>query len=688
MTTRFVPFATLALLAAGSGLAQDAITCQSSSSPVTVRKEGLTEPLGVITLDCRGGAAGTRLAGTLTVFLNRALANRVVNDAVPEALLQIDTGSGARTLAATATRNGSSGIGFAGFSFDIPASRRFVLQVSRLRAEIAGSDLPVTATLSLSGLNNLALNGSFLVVGQPLTGLFSSLSFANVQGTTKPLPATFEEAASNAQPSFTARVTEGFSTAFAPRLDGADSGVRVMLRYTNVPSGVRFTVPDVIAGSSAPEPTAAGSFGGGLQAGRTAPGTLLLARVLQPAADGSGGVLATFGQGLPFGALREVPLSASGAGVAVYEVLDGNTFLTESAQIPTFIEIQTLTSGTSRTSVTFAPVRAPSNGGGAPIPSFIDVAPDTDCQTTGDCQSGPRLVVNADPLVVTGMEATGFQIRYVRINNAGPGGFIWTAKVTYANGSDWLRIDRTEGVSSATIRLDFLPDKVPGPGIYNATLTIDAGATAGSRVLPVQFVVTENPVLRGPQITASGHAATFEEEVVAGGLAYLRGVRLEGRNVEVKVGGVAARTTFRSASQINFEVPPALFGRNTADLVVTVDGTSSLPRPLKFKPVWPAVFPGGVLNEGGAVNGAAQPAPAGSTIRVLATGVPVHALLTIFVRLGALENIRPTLTTDDGSPGVQTLDFTLPEGATAPAMDLQVCAAEVCGPAVKLYVAP
>lgn len=657
-------------LAAQSALfAQDAITCQSSSSPSTVRKEGLNEALGAITIDCRGGTAGSRQGGSLTVQLSRTLANRVVNDTVQEAQLQIDTGSGFRTIASGATRLGTNGLSFNGFTFDVPASQRFTLQVSRLRAEVAGSDAPITATIGLNGLNNLALNGNFLTVGQPLTGLFSSLSFVNIVDLTKTLPSSFDEAAQNAIPSFTARVTEGFSTAFQAKQDGADTGIRVMVRYSAVPAGVRLAVPDVVAGSSAQEPTSAGGFGGPFQAGRATTGALLLARVLQPASDGSGGILATFNQpSLPFGTLREVPLN-NGAGVAVYEVLDGNPFLTESAQIPTFIELRSFSGGTSRANISFAPIRTSSAN--APIPSFIDVEPGTDCQTSRDCENAPRLTINADPLTVTSVEATGFQVRYVRINNAGGGSFLWSAKVAYTNGSGWLRLDRTEGLGNSTIRVDFLPDKVPGPGTYNATLTIDAGSTAGSRVLPVQFVVTANPVLRGPAITSAVHAATGLEGMVPSGLSVLKGARFNGNNVEVKIGGVVAKIVQRNADQISFEVPWALFGKPSADVVVTVDGTASLPFPAKLSPVMPAVFSDGVT---------------ATSLRV--TGIPQHALQTITFRVPGVEDLlRPTSVDPVAdTPGVYTLGYTLPENVAGPTTDLQVCAADFCGPAVKVPV--
>ena len=65
----------------------------------------------------------------------------------------------------------------------------------------------------------------------------------------------------------------------------------------------------------------------------------MLVRVLGPAADGSGGTLAYTYPGSGIATLdgaSEVPLSG-GAGIAVYEVVDSNQSVRESAQIPTFL---------------------------------------------------------------------------------------------------------------------------------------------------------------------------------------------------------------------------------------------------------------------------------------------------------------------------------------------------------------
>src|SRR6185503_12031796 len=90
------------------------------------------------------------------------------------------------------------------------------------------------------------------------------------------------------------------------------------------------------------QPTAAGDLGlarsGGQYAGG---GSLLLVRVLNVQADCSGGTPAYTYPGLgtvTFDAATEVPL-ANGQGIAIYEVVDSNPHVQESAQFPTFLGI-------------------------------------------------------------------------------------------------------------------------------------------------------------------------------------------------------------------------------------------------------------------------------------------------------------------------------------------------------------
>ena len=90
------------------------------------------------------------------------------------------------------------------------------------------------------------------------------------------------------------RVTEGFANAFLSKAQSpsSDNGTRIMIQYTGLPVSTQLVVPDLIAGSSALQQTAAGDLGTPQSPGTYASsstGSLLLARVNNPNADGSGG---------------------------------------------------------------------------------------------------------------------------------------------------------------------------------------------------------------------------------------------------------------------------------------------------------------------------------------------------------------------------------------------------------------
>ena len=227
-----------------------------------------------------------------------------------------------------------------------------------------------------------------------------------------------------------ARVTEGYATAFSAREAGADTGVRIISHYSDFPAGARLLVPDVIAGSTAPQPTSTGDFGSAASAGSYAPaGSLLLVRVLNTDANGAGGTLAYTGPGTPpFGAVSDVEL-AGGAGIAVYEVVDANPGVIENAQIPAFLG---LAPGGSYTAITkqdlrLGPVSTVRYGASAtaPVPRFLGGSAGSDCTLNGDCDGSylPKLgaYYNPDPLVYEAVAGGPQQDRWLARGERRPG---------------------------------------------------------------------------------------------------------------------------------------------------------------------------------------------------------------------------------------------------------------------------
>lgn len=675
-----------ALIFASHVAGQDSpIVCQVASAALQVRAEGKAERVGDITINCTGGTAGSTARTNVAVALNREITNPILNGVLRDVTLSIGEGNDLRPANVVATTTGASSFSFNGVQFTVAASRSIVMRISQVRADVSTSQQPVFAVLSFNGSTNLSVNNNTLVVGQPFAGLFVSGASARLRCVLSRFPSglTLTDAVAANTYYFSGRVTEGFESAFTAREPGADTGTRIVLRYSGFPATTKLALPDVIAGSNAPRATSAGDFGKQVNPGQAGPGSLLLLRILGTDANGAGGFpVVQAGQALPFNSLREVGLT-NGAGVAVYEVIDANPFAREHALVPTFLELTQLNNDAEifgSLQIDLGPL------GNSGVPRFADVTPPADCNLLGDCsaQYFPRLFVDSDSLNVTVTQGSPFQVRYLRIRNEGGGQLPWSARVDYRSGSNWLRLETPSGVNNTTTRLDFLPERVSGPGRYEATVTIDAGS-AGTQVIPVTLTVNASQASpSAPEINSVAHAATFEDTLATGGLGVIRGLRLKGREVAVRVGGMNANVLFNNGSQINFEVP-MLAGRENADLVVSVDGVASAPKPVKLRTVWPGVFPGGLLNNDGSANSEAQPAKAGSTVRVLTTGLPAAGLDAVRVRIHDADHLAPvTAALYPGATGVQYLDVVVPEGMPTMTTDLVVCSGTVCSLPVRI----
>jgi len=275
----------------------------------------------------------------------------------------------------------------------------------------------VTAFVSATGTTNLTVTNNILVIGTPLIGLVSSIrgagfnvspptlpiiaqqctllllnsdgtipsaltaAFAvttNGDVTTPNLPATFMET--------TVRLSEGFATAFktlgAPTVfpgltqvedgygpipgDGTNNGgatqsTRFILRWYNVPSGVRIFTPLTVLGTSS-------NVGGAAH-------RLTLQKLTGTDANGAGPTV--------FHTSIETTVT-SGFGFAVYEVVDDNPFVIENAIIPVaygFVPNTPNNSpglGTLQMSVSFAPLSTVTTASpDAPIPRFCDTGTPT-----------------------------------------------------------------------------------------------------------------------------------------------------------------------------------------------------------------------------------------------------------------------------------------------------------------------
>jgi|HubBroStandDraft_1064217.scaffolds.fasta_scaffold01942_5 uncharacterized protein (TIGR03437 family) len=678
-------FGVILFLAFSLGIyAQKPTTCAVSAAPYIVHSEGLAERMGDIILQCTG-APGASVTGSLNVSLPISITNNInASGYSTDASLSVNTGSG-NVPSGVAGLVTNQSISFSGFQFTIPASGVASLVIDDLRANVNQLGLQQTSQIFAYLGGTLALQGSPVAVAIAQRGLLATNMDSAVTCTGSPTPSSLNLsnlfAAKTSEQ--TTRVTEGFPSSFQPKDPTSDTGTRFLLSYSNVPAGAAIYVPDAVAGSDAIVPTAGGDLGTPASVGQYAAGsqTLLLVRVLNADATGSGGAFATLPAPNASGVLllngaNPVPLT-DGAGYAVYEVVAASPSVTESAQIPNFFAIAPNTPpATANGSLSLAPVSTVGSASTtAPIPRFVAVTPPSDCTAEGDCNASyyPQLQVTATPLqatVAAGGKLVGAGL--ITITDARGGVLDWSASVTYTSGAGWASFSQAFGVDNAQVIVLVEPGTL-APGTYQATVLIDAGPIAGSQSFPLTLTVT--PAVQTPSVVVTGitNAADFHPDVAPGSLAAVWGSNLAGQNVSVTFNGIAAKLLYTGAQQINLQIPAALGGQTSAKVVVTADSAASAPFTVPLAAVAPAIFTPGVLNQDNTVNSSANPATLGSVLQIFLTGMPdsgAIATVTIQNRGGLVPLYAGAA---PGLLGLQQVNVAVPADLNATASNLTIC---------------
>ena len=720
MSRLFYPCFSLILISSAFSVAsaQTILTCDAISVPPIVHTEGLAERIGDIVFNCAGGTPGARITGNLSIFLSVNITNRVAGNTVTGVVFTIDNGSGPQPANVSGTITGPSSLVYNGLSFTLSPAGTATLRIANIRGAASQvsplANNSVQAFLGFNSTTLVSLTDTQVAVAKPQPGLFGSFSSKIVCGPGgSPLPdnpSSFASlSASNAIFSST-RFTEGFADSFTPRGAwqnlNADSGTRIMVRYSGFPAGARLFVPDVIAGSDALQPTAGGDFGLAASGGRYAPGgngTLLLARVNGANANGVGGT-PVYSPGISgsgavsFDSMSEVAL-LNGAGSVTYEVVDANPSIQESAQFPTFLGLAPSSNGsviTTAADLSFAPIsNVAVSTAQDPIARFVAGTAPPDCSIVGDCGAKylPNLFVVESSLQFTAQAGSNFQVAYIQVQNTAGGVMRWSTTIAYLSGSAWLRVSPTDGANNSTIRVDALPANL-APGTYKAILTIDAGPLAGSRDVPVTLVITAAPppTIAAPVVTAIVHAATFSRGPVApGSIATIMGSKFSGTGLSVSFDALPGLILFSNDTQINVVVPPALQLKTSSQLVVTVNGMTSVPLMVSLTPFAPGIFQNGVLNQDNSVNGPNQPAAPGSVIQIFATGLSAFGLIT--ARIGDQVINQPYYAGPaPGLTGVQQVDLVVPVDLPLGSAPVSVCGGltldqVVCSPPVTVNIA-
>ncbi len=649
--------------------AHAAVTCAVTATPAIIRSEGIAERLGDVVLDC-SGTPGEQNTGNINLFLNTAITNHVSSTGTLDVMLTIDPGTGPVSAGVSAQLAGTGQVAFNGITATPPANGRIQYRISNLRG--TAQPQPIQVRLSASG-PSFNLQQTIVTVGiaqRALAGTVLSPLVCSQAGSPLPAAITFSNLLGTGSRFATARVTEDQPSGFRPREAFEDNGTRILARFSGFPSGARLFVPDAIAGSNALRPTSTGDFGLAASPGQYQPGsgTLLLVRVKGADGNGAGGTLAP----VVFDAASEVDMS-NGSAVAVYEVVDANPSVRESAQIPAFLGLPA--SGTAFTAVTQETLALGPLAASNAVPRFTGVAAQPDCSLLGDCNADylPRLFVDPEPTSLVATAGAGFQIRYARILNNGGGVLFWTTTANYKNGKDWLRIDPASGIGEARIRIDVLPQAL-SPGVYDAAIHVDAGPQAGAVDIPVHLEVKPGPVNAGPAplVLAVVNGASFQAvPLVSDSFATVQGSDLQGSNLQLTLDGIAAKVVYADPKQINFLVPAELAGRTSAQIVVSVNGQSSKPQTVQLAKAAPGIFQPGILNEDNSINAATAPALAGTIIQVFVTGLgdaPAD------VKIHDRDRLTPLYAGPaPGIPGLQQVNVRVPSDLPAMTSEIVVC---------------
>jgi len=609
---------------------------------------------------------------------------------------------------------GAATVAFNGASFTLSPTGSITLQLTGLRgaANQFNSGNLMQVTVGVNGSTQFSLPTTQVLVGQPETGLYVGYSGKLICAQSgSPAPANVTSFASflAGKSAFTStRLTEGYADSFGPKSDpqnlAADTGTRIVVQYSGFPAGAQLYVPTVVAGSDATQPTAGGDLGIAASGGKYTPGpvpSLLLSLVPYTDANGAGGTPAytpgASGSGtVSFDGMSQVTLT-NGSGIAVYEVMDANDSIQESAQFPTFLVLAPNYNNppaiTTSENATLGPVSTVETATATdPIPRFVQTTPPADCTILGDCSAPyfPALSVPQTSLNYTTQAGGVTTTQYVEVDNTGGGILQWTATVNYTSGSGWLAASPTSGENSGTIRLDAVPGTL-APGTYQATLIINAGPMAGTRTVPVTFVITAATPVPLPSIQSAVNAATFAAgPLTPGSLATLMGSLFSGQNIAVTFNGIAAQVLFSNATQINLIVPSSLAGTSSAQVVVTADGLASAPLTVNLAPFAPGIFSNGILNQDNTVNSSKQPAAPGSVIQIFATGLSGTGVIT--AKIGSQVVTEPYYAGPaPGIAGLQQIDLILPSDITGNSVNVAVCggstaAQAVCSPPVSVAV--
>ncbi len=676
-----------------------ALQCFATAEPALVRSEGMSESAGVIVLSCQSLTANTgRVQAALSVNLSTPMTNRLSGDGTVDTVLEVDKGFGPEPTGLRGRPAGNNGVIFESIDFPLPASRQVAFRISNIRAGGGVSESQVLAFLSVTGGSSMAIVNNPVRLAIARRSLAAAGVPARIECQTAPAVQnpTFSGLLGAGVKATTMRVTETQIASFESQKIGASNGTRIVVRYSGFPAGAHVFVPNLVAGSSQMSPTSAGDFGwtsSGGAVGELSTG-LLLARVPMADHNGAGGMPLVapgtiYGTSITLDEVTELKLS-NGAVTVTYEVVNADPNLLECAQIPTFVCIPegSRSGAIASATLSLGPVSTQNSASAdAPIPRYMALEPPRDCAILGDCDLiyAPRLDVTASstPMVAL-VGATAGPETELRIRNAGQGTLAWTAKVTYAEDAkakNWLTVTPASGTGAGTVKLIVNLEGLE-PGKYEAVLNIDAGA-AGNFSRTIEFELRVDgaapagpppPASAQPRLSSVGNTADpGVRQLVPGSLGCATGSNLKGE-IAVSFDGIPAQIAGGDAGRVDFVVPEALLGKQTAQMRTTVNGYSADSRVVNIAKMAPAIFPRGVFNQDWGEHGENAAEQAGRVLQIFATGLPLPMDGVITAKVHDREIRLPVYAGEaPGFPGLQQVNVRIPDDLRPMDTDLWVC---------------
>lgn len=666
--------------------------CTLSATPTLVSLGGLAEPVGDISLQC-SGAAGQPVRVTLSVLLDRRVANPIdfsagVNGGVT---LWLDSSPAPAPLPVIPRLSGGL-VFFENLNLSANAAGQLALRVSGLRAEAAET---ISASVQLIADVPMLLPVNRAVVARGVPGMLATRMDAAACCAGPPLPETMDWSGILDRRPWTAsvRVSEGHSGSFEPvdPVNPARGSTRILVVVKGLPPGSRVLAPDGVAGSNAAQPTSSGLFGQTAASGVYSPGqprTLLLSRVPRAARDGSGGAPLLWPTSLlTLANVGEAQVEGEEAWV-VYQVMDSNASLVETADIPVWIFTPVSRPNVTaivRVSAMLAPLSEQAGAvPDAPIPRFRPVEPPPDCSLLGDCEADhfPRLeVVPSQTTEFILQRGGGLKDAYLFVRNTG-GHFIeWTASVRFLDGTDWLVLRGTGGYAEGSYHYQLNPKDL-SPGEYRAEIIFDqlnspTGVNARI-VIPIRLTVTEGPPQPpqppqpppgAPRPVISGALTVpfdFAGPFAPGGLMRLQGRFFAGETT-VTVAGAAARVLAVKPDLLLVEVPETA-SPGWLEVIAANGPQASDPWIVQVLSAAPSVVE--VRNAAGEANSEAAPAAAGSEVTLEVTGI---ALANDPVWINVHDRWSDARRKPGSGPGLVSLRLVIPGDLPAMQTAIRVC---------------